>query len=137
MVGLLESEGFNAIWVVVDQLMKIRHLAPCTDKVDGSKLGEMFVKEVFRLCGIPNTIVSGRGPQFVSEFWKHICERLGIERRLSTAFHPQTDSQMERTNSVMEQYPQTFINYQQDDWVKWLPLTEFAANNHASETTKC
>ena len=60
-----------------------------------------------------------------------------MERTLSTAFHPQTDGQMERTNSVMEQYLRTVVNYQQDDWVKWLPLVEFAANNHTSETTKC
>ena len=78
-VGLPESEGFNAIWVVVDRLTKMRHLVVCMDKVDGGKLGEMFIKEVFRLNGIPDTIVSDRGPQFVSEFWKHICERLGMK----------------------------------------------------------
>ena len=115
MVGLPESEGFNKKWVVVDWLTKMRHLVPCTDKVDGKKLGEMFVKEVFRLHTIPNTIVLDRAPQFPSDFWKHICERLGVERRLSTAFHPQTDGQTERTNSVMEQYLRIFVNYQQDD----------------------
>ena len=103
-VGLLESDGFNAIGVVVNQLTKMQHLVPCMDKVDGSKLGEMFVKEVFRLHGIPDTIVSDRGPQFTSEFWKHVSERLGIEQRLSTAFHPQIDGQTERINVVMEQY---------------------------------
>jgi hypothetical protein len=134
-VGLPESEGFNAIWVVVDRLTKMRHLVPCTDTVDGKKLGEMYVKEIFRLHGLPETIVSDRGPQFASEFWRHICERLGVERRLSTAFHPQTDGQTERVNAVMEQYLRNFVNYQQNDWVHWLPMAEFAANNHTSETT--
>ena len=137
MVGLPESDCFNAIWVVVDRLSKMQHLVPCMDKVDGSKLGEMFVKEVFRLHRIPDTIVSDRGPQFASEFWKHICKRLGVERRLSTAFHPQTNCQTERMNSVMEQYLRAFVNYQQDEWVRWLPPAEFAANNHTSEMTNC
>jgi transposase InsO family protein len=128
-VGLLESEGSNAIWVVV------RHLVPCTDTVDGKRLGEMYVKEVFRLHGLPKTIVLDRGPQFASEFWRHICKRLGIERRLSTAFHPETDGQTERVNAVMEQYIRNFVNYQQNDCVHWLPIAEFAANNHTSEST--
>ena len=54
-----------------------------------------------------------------------------------TAFHSQTDSQTERMNASMEQYRRVFIHDQQDDWVKWLPLAEFAANNGVSETTKC
>jgi hypothetical protein len=67
-VGLPESEGFNAIWVEVDRQTKICHLVPCTDTVHGKKLGEMYVKEVFQLHGLPETIVSDRGPQFTSEF---------------------------------------------------------------------
>jgi hypothetical protein len=57
-VGLPESESFNAVWVVVDRLTKMRHLVPCTDKVDRMKLGEMYVKEVIRLHGLPETKVS-------------------------------------------------------------------------------
>ena len=78
-VGLPESEGYNAIWVVVDRLSKMKHLVPCRDDTDGKKLGEMFIREVFKLHGLPDSIVSDRGPQFASEFWRHVCERLGIE----------------------------------------------------------
>ena len=56
---------------------------------------------------------------------------------MSTAFHPQTDGQTERMNAGMEQYLRIFVNHQQDDWVQWLPLAEFAANNGVSESTKC
>jgi len=56
---------------------------------------------------------------------------------MATAVHPLNDGQMERMNASMEQYLRLFVNHQQDDWVKWLPLTEFAANNGVSETTKC
>jgi hypothetical protein len=136
-VGLPESEGFNAVWVVVDRLTKMRHLVPGTDQVDGKNLVEMYVKEVFRRHRLPETIVSNRGPQFTSEIWKQVCERLGIERSLSTAFYPQTDGQTARINVVMEQYLRNFVNYQQNDWVRWLPLAEFAANNHTLETTNC
>jgi hypothetical protein len=136
-VGLPESEGCNTVWVVVDRLTKRRHLVPCTDQVDGKKLGEMYVKEVFRLHGLPETIVSDREPQFASEFWKHVSERLGIKQRLSTVFHPQTDGQTERINMLMEPYLRNFVNYQQNNWVRWLPLAQFAANNHTLETTNC
>jgi hypothetical protein len=60
---------------------------------------------------------------------------LGIEVKLSTAFHPQSDGQTERFNAVMEQYLRAHVNYLQDDWAQWTSLAEFAANNHASETT--
>jgi hypothetical protein len=136
-VGLPESEGFNAVWVVVDHLMKIWLLVPCNDKVDGKKLGEMYVKEVFRLHGLPKTIVSEWGPQFPSEFWKHIWERLGIIWRLSTAFHPPTEGPTGRVNAVIEQYLRNFVNYQQNDWAQWLPLAEITANNHTLEPTNC
>jgi transposase InsO family protein len=115
----------------------MQHFVPCTDNVDGKKLGEMYIKEVFRLHRLPETIVSDRGLQFASEFWKHFCERLGIEQRLSTAFHPQNDCQIARVNTVMKQYLRNFVNYQQVDWVQWLQWAESAAHNHTSETTNC
>ena len=73
----------------------------------------------------------------MSAFWQQLCSRLGIDRRMSTAFHLQTDGQTERMNASMEQYLRVFVNHQQDDWVKWLPLAEFAANDGRSETSKC
>jgi len=56
---------------------------------------------------------------------------------MSTVFHPQTDGQTKQINAGMEQYLRVFVNHQQDDWVQWLPLVEFAANNGVSESTKC
>jgi len=134
-VGLPVSQGFNAIWVVVDRLTKARHIVPCRTSVDAADLADLFVKHVFRLHGLPKSIVSDRGPQFASAFWQRLCSRLGIDRRLSTAFHPETDGQTERMNAVMEQYLRSYVSYLQDDWAEWLPLAEFAANNQASETT--
>jgi transposase InsO family protein len=115
----------------------MRHFIPCHTTIDAVGLAKLFLREVVRLHGLPKTIISDRGPQFASTFWGQICHRLGIDRRMSTAFHPQTDGQTERMNAGMEQYLRVFVNHQQDDWVQWLPLAEFAANNGVSESTKC
>lgn len=135
-VGLPWSNGHDAIWVVADRLTKQRHLVPCRGDVDARELADLFLQWVFRLHGLPETIVSDRGTQFASHFWGRLCERLQIGRRMSTAFHPQTDGQTERLNAVMEQYLRSYVNYLQDDWSSWLPLAEFAANNQASESTQ-
>ena len=96
-----------------------------------------MVKNIFTKHGIPDSIVSDRGAKFVSKFWQHVCSSLGIDRKLSTAYHPETDGQTERINSVLEQYLRIYVNYQQDDWSEWLPFAEFAYNNgdHSSTGT--
>ena len=134
-VGLPWSNGCDAIWVVINRLTKQRHLVPCTSTVDAKDLANLFIQWVFCLHGLPKTITSDRGYQFASHFWGRLCERLQIGRRMCTAFHPQTDGQIERFNSVMEQYLRSYVNYLQDDWSTCLPLAEFAANNHSSEAT--
>jgi hypothetical protein len=77
--GLPECEGYDAIWVVVDRLSKMRHFVPCKTTVDARGLVEMFLKEVVRLHGLPRTIISDRGPQFAAVFWRRLCERLGVD----------------------------------------------------------
>src|ERR1041385_2934545 len=135
--GLPECEGANAIWVVVDRLTKQRHFVKCRDTVNAEELASMFIDHIWRLHGLPDTIISDRGPQFASDFWNYLCRYLGIERKLSTAFQPQTDGQPERINGILEQYLRCYVNYAQDDWVKFLSQAEFASNNAASESTGC
>ena len=133
--GLPWSKGRNAILVVICCLTKMRHLIPCTDTITAEGLARRYIKYVAKTHGLPKTITSDRGSLFTSKFWKALCARWGIDIRLSTAFHPQTDGQTEKANAVMERYLRAYINYLQDDWAEWLPCAEFAANNHASETT--
>ena len=133
--GLPWSNGNDAIWVVVDRLTKMRHLVPCRTTIDAPSLADLFLDNIWKPHGLPLTIISDRGPQFAAEFWGTVCCRLKIDRRLSTAFHPETDAQTERVNGIMEQYLRSYVNYQQDDWCQWLPMSEFIGNNHASETT--
>ncbi|CAJ0962726.1 unnamed protein product [Ranitomeya imitator] len=90
---------------------------------------------VVRLHGIPENIVSDRGSQFVSRFWRAFCGRMGIDLSFSSAFHPQTNGQTERTNQTLETYLRCFVSADQHDWVSFLPLAEFALNNRASSAT--
>ena len=134
-IGLPWSEGNDAILVVVDRLSKMHHLVACRTTIDVPTLVELYLRHIWKHHGLPLTITTDRGTQFTSEFWKSVCQCLHVTRKLSTAFHPQTDGQTERINAIMEQYLRAYVNYQQDDWSLWLPMAEFAANNHASETT--
>lgn len=89
--GLPESEGCNAVLVVVDRLSKQRHYIACKAAEEGTTAEEtarMLYRNVWRLHGLPQTIVSDRGPQFVSKVWKKLCQILGIKSKLSTAHHP-------------------------------------------------
>ena len=90
-VGLPWSEGYDAIWVVVDKLTKQRHLVPCGSNEDAEDLADLFLKWVFQLHGLPEIITSDDGPQFASHFRGRLCEHLQVGRRFSSAFHPQTD----------------------------------------------
>ncbi|KAJ8324255.1 hypothetical protein O5D80_8742 [Batrachochytrium dendrobatidis] len=132
--SLPTSNGHTCIFVIVCSLTKLAHFVSCPELPSADETATMFIENVFRLHGLPDSIVSDRGPQFTSHFWQALCKGLGIRTRLSTAFHPQTDGQTERVNQVINQYLRCYTSYQQDDWVSLLPLAEFAYNNleHAS-----
>jgi hypothetical protein len=77
--GLPTLRGHDVIWVVVDRLTKIRHFIPCSTMIDAEGLANLFMTHIFQLHGLPNTIVSDRGSQFASRFWKHLYYSLKIE----------------------------------------------------------
>jgi hypothetical protein len=129
------SQGHDAILVVVDRLTKMKHFIACHGTCDAEEVARLYTRHVWKIHGLPRTVVSDRGPQFVSAFWKHLNRRLGIKSLLSTAFHPETDGQTERANAILEQYLRAYVSYLQDDWVEWLPLAEFASNSVRSEST--
>jgi hypothetical protein len=133
---LPEIDGYNCIMVVVDRLSKERHYIPCHTTLTAADLAKIFVREVWRLHGLPDSIVSDRGPQFIAEFWKAVCYRLQITASLSTAYHPETDGQTENANAFMEQYLRKYINLAQNDLFDWLPMAEFAANNAVNSSTQ-
>ena len=134
------SDRFNMIMVVVDRLTKMGNYIPCMAKEADSgtsapAMARLSLDQVFRLHGLPDIIVSDRGPQFISAFWEHLTSSLGIKRKLSTAYHPQTDGQTERANQDLENYLRRYVSWKQDDWARWLSVAEFAANSAPSATT--
>ena len=98
------------------------------------KFATTFIKEIYRLHELPKDIITNRESIFTSDIWEETTEILEIERRLSTAFHPQMDKQTEGTNGMLEQYLRAYINYQQDDMCEQLPIAEFVYNNAYQET---
>ncbi|KAG0161705.1 hypothetical protein PDIDSM_4973 [Penicillium digitatum] len=130
------SYGYDAILVVVDRLTKMKHFIHCKGTCKAEEVARLYTRHVWKLHGLPNTVVSDRGPQFVAQFWKHLTKRLRITNLLSTAYHPETDGQTERANAVLEQYLRAYVSYLQDDWSEWLPLAEFTANSHYPESTR-
>jgi len=91
--GLPKSEGYDTIVVVIDRLTKMSHFIPCSKDLDARQFAIQFMKEIVRLHGLPHDIITDRGTPFTSDLWKETTGNLGIERRLSTAFHQQTDGQ--------------------------------------------
>ncbi|KAL2886811.1 retrovirus polyprotein [Ceratocystis lukuohia] len=90
---------------------------------------DAVLANVYAHHGPPEWIVSDRGPQWVGELWKTFCETLGVERRLSTAYHPQTDGATERANQEVQIFLRTRIAMDQQDWAKWIPAAQIALNN--------
>ena len=128
--------GFDAILVVVDRCTKMCHFIPTKTTIDAEGTARLFVDNIFRLHGMPDSIVSDRDPRFTGKFMRTLCETLGIKQRMSTAFHPQTDGQTERMNKVLEDMLRHFVGPDQDDWDIFLSQCEFAVNNSCHEGMK-
>jgi hypothetical protein len=133
---LPESGGYDSIMAVVDSVGKRAHFAETVTTVTAPGAANLYLRNVWKLHGLPRKVISDRGPQFVAEFMKELYRLLGIEAASSTAYHPQTDGQTERVNQELEQYLRVFVGERQDDWHALLPLAEFSYNNHVHSSTQ-
>eukprot|EP00833_Pecoramyces_ruminatium_P004598 jgi/Orpsp1_1/1178630/evm.model.c7180000066157.1 len=133
---LPKSKDKTVVMVVVDRLTKMSHFIPFRMIPTAEIAANVFFREIFRLHGLPDEIISDRGTQFTSEFWQRLCTLLGIRHNLSSAHHPQTDGQTERVNGILEQYLRCYTNKKQDNWVDLLPYAEFAYNNSVHQSIK-
>lgn len=133
---LPESNGYNAICVVVDRFTKRAHFFPITNEFSAKDLAQLLYERVWTQHGLPKQIISDRGTQFAASIFQEWCRMLGIESSMSTSYHPQTDGQTERVNQILEQYLRCYIDYQSDNWSELLSSAEFAYNNAAHEGTK-
>jgi len=132
---LPHSDGFNCILVVIDRLTKMIHLIPFRNIPSASETADSFLENIFKLHGLPTEIISDRGSQFTSKFWKALCHSLNVQLKLSSPYHHQSNGQTERVNSVVEQYLRCFSNYKGTNWKKFLNFAEFSYNNAVQEST--
>lgn len=135
-VKLPTVSTFDSVMVVVDHFSKAAHFIPARESWNAEELAVAFVSFIFKLHGLPDVIFSDRGTTFMSRFWTAVLSHLNILPAPSTAFHPQTDGQVERINALLEDYLRHFVSDEQSDWVSWLPLAEFSYNNTPSASTK-
>jgi hypothetical protein len=136
-VKLPISEGYNSILTITDHdCTKAVILLPCKETIDVPGVAALFKEWVFPFVGIPKKVITDRDTHFTSSFFKELCKQLGVEQAMSSAYHPQTDGQSERTNQSVETALRIFGNFRQDDWSEWLPLIQYQMNMAPSTVTK-
>jgi len=112
------------------------HFILTTEKISVEGLAKLFRDNVWKLHGLPESIILDKGPQFMAGIMRELNRMLGIESKLSTVFHSQTNGQIERVNQELEQYLRMFIDHRQEQWPDWLGTAEFTYNNKAHSSTK-
>ena len=122
-------QGKDCIFVVVDRLTKYAHFFAISAHYTTTQVAELFFRDIFRLHGLPKTIVSDRDNRFMGGFWQELFRLMGTELTPSTSYHPQTDGQIEIVNKWLEGYLRNYVNGQQRVWLKWLHLGEYCYNN--------
>ena len=128
---------YNEVLTVTDRATRMVHLLPTRDSSNALETAEQFIQEVVRLHGLPSSIVSDRDSVFTSSFWRALCFRLDIKRRLSTPFHPSTNGQAERTNQTMKQVLRILAASRlTTDWKALLALVEIQINHAPIGTTE-
>ena len=117
-------------------LHKQVHIISMHSMVTARGLATLFKDNIWKLHGLPETALSDWGPQFTAEFMHKLNTILGIQTKLSTAYHPQTNGQTKRLNQDVEQYLRLFVSQRQNDWPEWIAYTEFAYNNKVHSAIK-
>jgi hypothetical protein len=130
------QKGYVSIWVIMDKFTKVTHSIPVKTTYKVSQLAELYMTWIVCLHGVPKKIVSDRGSQFTSRFWKKLHESLDTKLNFSSAYHPQTDGQTERTNQVLEDMLRACALKHGGSWDKSLPYAKFSYNNSYQTSLK-
>eukprot|EP00253_Pinus_taeda_P021430 PITA_21430 len=135
--GLPKTKRNNdSIMVVVDKLSKAAHFIPIQSTYKAVQIAHIFMQHIFKLHGLPKTIIFDRDVKFTSAFWRTLFANLGTQLNFSTAYHPETDGQTERVNQVVEDMLRAYVMQQPTLWEEYLHLVEFAYNNGYHTSTQ-
>jgi hypothetical protein len=129
-VGLPTTQSsYDFVWVIVDHFSKVAHFILVKTTYKGAKLAELYIARIMCLHGVPKKIVSDRGIPFMSRFWEKLNEVVDTRLNFSSAYHPQTDGQIERVNQFLEHILRACALKNKKSWDKCLPYVEFSYNN--------
>jgi hypothetical protein len=135
-VKLPLSEGFDSILTITDHdCTKMTVFIPCNETISAEGVAWLYLQHVFKNYGLPRKIISDRDTHFTGKFMRELCRILGIQQNMSTAYHPRTNRQSERSNQWVEQFFRFYIDVDQKNWAFYLPLAEFAHNLWRNEST--
>ena len=129
------KNGYDAILVVVDTLTKYASFIPTHTTATAPQTAKLIFSEIVKHHGMPKNIISDRDAKFTSSFWTSLWTLCGTRLRLSTAYHPQSDGQTERTNRTLEEYLRSYVNNNINDWDQLLTYAQIAFNNNISSST--
>lgn len=126
--GLSQSHGYNYILVIIDLFSKYSHFVALKHPFTALSVAKLFMVHIYHFHGLPTAMVSDRDHIFTSQLWHELFCLLGVELRMSSAYHPQSDGQTERVNQCMETFLRCFANAAPSKWFEWLHLAEFWYN---------
>ncbi|MCO5600609.1 hypothetical protein L7F22_054724 [Adiantum nelumboides] len=129
------TKGNAQILVIVDRLSKTTHFIPCKKAASAPDIASLFVQHIFRIHGLPRSIISDRDPKFTGHFWTSLFKSLGTNLLFSSAYHRQTDGQTERVNQILEEILRHYIQIRLASWEEYLLLVKFAYNNAPHSVT--
>jgi hypothetical protein len=136
-VKLPISQGFDSILTITDQgCTKAAIFIPCNEDITAEETAALYIKHVFAHFGLPTKVISDRDPRFMSKFIQAACKVTGVKHAPSTAYHPRTDGQSERSNQWLETAIRFITDQKQKNWAPYLPIAQFAHNNWPSDTTR-
>jgi hypothetical protein len=136
-VKLPISQGFDSILTITDQgCMKAAIFIPCNEDITAEETAALYIKHVFAHFGLPTKVISDHDPRFMSKFMQSACKVTGVKHAPSTAYHPRTDGQSERSNQWLETAICFITDQKQKNWAPYLPIAQFAHNNWPSDTTR-
>ncbi|GJV17131.1 putative reverse transcriptase domain-containing protein [Tanacetum coccineum] len=131
------SSGHDTIWVIMDRLTKSAHFLPMREDYKMERLARLYLNEIVARHGVPISIISDRDSRFTSRFWQSMQEALGTRLDMSTAYHPQTDGQSERTIQTLEDMLRACVLDFEGSWDVYLSLVEFSYNNSYHSSVRC